>query len=61
MHYTSNQEPDELWINIESKWTVFPTDIQDFPDSENEMKDLTEDEEYNLVFKLRRDKVVEVK
>nr|WP_239589329.1 hypothetical protein [Metabacillus crassostreae] len=61
MHYTSNQDPDELWINIESKWTVFSTDIKDFPVTENQIEDLTEDEEYNLIFKLRRDKVVEVK
>jgi hypothetical protein len=61
MHYTPNQEPDDLWLNIETKWTVFPTEIKDFPNSEDEMEDLTEEEEYNLVFKLRRDKVVDVK
>ncbi|TXC92727.1 hypothetical protein FS935_00510 [Metabacillus litoralis] len=38
MHYTSNQDPDELWINIESKWTVFSTDIKDFPVSENQLR-----------------------
>ncbi|WP_420910340.1 hypothetical protein [Neobacillus muris] len=61
MHYESSQQPDDLWINIESKWTLFPTEIIDYPNSEDEMDDLTEDEQLNLVFKLRRDKVVDVK
>ncbi len=60
MHYTTKQ-PDDLWINIESKWTVFPSENIDYPNSEDDMEDLTEEEEYNLVFKLRRDKVVDIK
>ncbi|MBT2742613.1 hypothetical protein [Bacillus sp. ISL-77] len=61
MHYTTNQEPDDLWINIESKWTVLPNGMKNYPSSEDEMEELTEEEEYNLVFKLRRDKVVDIK
>lgn len=60
-YYPPEQEPEQLWINIESKWTVFPTEIIDYPNSEDEMDDLNEEEQLNLVFKLRRDKVVDVK
>lgn len=61
MHYDeSNNRPDDLWINIESRWNVFPSEIKDYPTSEDEMGDLTEDEEYNLVYKLRREKVVDI-
>jgi hypothetical protein len=60
MHFTTKQ-PDDLWINIESKWTVFPSEINDYPNSEDDIQDLNEEEEYNLVLKLRRDKVVDIK
>lgn len=60
MHYT-NKQPDELWVNIESKWTVFPSAINDYPNSEEEMDDLTEEDEYSLVIKLRRKKVIDIK
>jgi hypothetical protein len=62
MHYSnSNNQPDDLWINIESKWNVFPSEIKDYPNSEEEIEILTEEEGYNLVFKLRREKVVDIK
>ncbi|WP_423410303.1 hypothetical protein AABM38_10400 [Heyndrickxia sp. MSNUG] len=60
MHYTSKQ-PDELWVNIESKWTVFPSAINEFPNSEDEMDDSTEEEEYSLLIKLQREKVIDIK
>lgn len=61
MHYSTNQQPDELWINIESKWTVFSSEIKDQPNSEDEIEDLTEEEKFNLIFNLRRDKIVDIK
>jgi hypothetical protein len=65
MHYTgfnkSKNQPDELWINIESKWNVYSSEIKDYPNTEDEMSELTEDEEHNLIFKLRREKVVDIK
>jgi hypothetical protein len=60
LHYTYKQ-PDGLWVNIESKWTFFPSAINDYPNSEDEMEDLTEEDEYSLVFKLRREKVIDIK
>ncbi|WP_142292167.1 hypothetical protein [Bacillus sp. OV166] len=59
MHYT-NQQPEDLWINIETRWTVFPPGVKDYPNSEGELEELTEEEEYHLLFLLRRDKVVDV-
>lgn len=61
MHYTTNQEPDDLWINIETKWTIYSNEIKNHPNSGDEIEDFTEEEGYNLVFKLRRDKVVDIK
>ncbi|PEC47401.1 hypothetical protein COJ46_04900 [Bacillus sp. AFS077874] len=60
-YYNSNDQPRDLWLNIESKWNVFTSGNNDFPNSEDEMSELTEEEEYNLVFKLRREKVVDIK
>lgn len=60
MQYTDKQ-PGDLWVNIESKWTVFPSEFKDNPHSEDEMEDLTEEDEYSLVFKLRREKVIDIK
>lgn len=62
MNYNNSiNQPDDLWINIESKWNVFPSEIKDYPKSEDEMSDLSEEEQYNLVFKLRREKVINIK
>jgi hypothetical protein len=62
MNYNnSNNQPDDLWINIESKWNVFSSENNDYPNSEDEMSDLTEEEEFDLIFKLRREKVVDIK
>lgn len=64
MHYT-NKQPDVLLVNMESKWNVFPSSfllyLMIYPNSEDEMEDLTEDDEYSLVFKLRREKVIDIK
>lgn len=60
MHYT-NREPDDLWLNIESRWTVFPSEVKEYPDSEDDIQELTEEEQYNLIFNMRRDRVVDVK
>ncbi len=62
MNYNnSNNQPEDLWLNIESKWNVFSSGNNDYPNSEDEMSELTEEDEYNLVFKLRREKVVDIK
>ncbi|UKS28524.1 hypothetical protein LOZ80_06210 [Paenibacillus sp. HWE-109] len=45
----------------ESKWAVFPKGIKVFPVSEAEMVELSEEEEYQLIFELRREKVNAVK
>ncbi|RED52949.1 hypothetical protein DFP95_1285 [Cohnella lupini] len=59
-HY-GNHSPDQLWLNIESKWGVYPKNTYDFPNSENEMSELSEEHEYKLIFELRREKVANIK
>lgn len=59
-HY-SNKSPDSLWLNIESKWAVFPRGTEAFPTSEVEMNELSEEDEYKLVFELRREKVIAIR
>jgi len=59
-HYT-NRTPDVLWLNIESRWAVFPKGTEIFPNVEAEMDDLSEEEEYKLCFELRREKVTAVR
>jgi hypothetical protein len=56
-----NHSPDQLWLNIESRWAVFPKGTQLFPVSEAEMVELSEEEEYQLIFELRREKVIAVR
>jgi hypothetical protein len=50
-----------VWLNIESRWVVFPKDNRVFPTSEAEMVELSEEEEYKFIFELRRGKVAAVK
>ncbi|OCA92557.1 hypothetical protein [Pseudobacillus wudalianchiensis] len=60
MHYV-NREPDHLWINIETKWNVYSSDAVLFPGSEQEMGELTEEEQFKLLYSLRREQVVDIK
>lgn len=55
-HYT-NHSPDQLWLNIESRWAVFPKETRVFPNSQEEMIDLSEEEAYIFILRLRREKV----
>jgi hypothetical protein len=59
-HY-SNKTPDEIWLNIESKWAVFQNETTVFPTSETEMNELSEEDEYKFIFELRREKVTAIK
>ncbi|MED4907472.1 hypothetical protein P9761_29120 [Brevibacillus centrosporus] len=59
-HY-ANHSPDQLWLNIESRWAVFPKESQVFPTSEAEMIELSKEEENKLIFELRREKVTAVR
>jgi hypothetical protein len=58
-HYSA-RDPDELWLNIESRWTVFQSDYKELPKNEDEIPERTDEESYNLIVKLRRQKVVHV-
>ncbi|MFD2615687.1 hypothetical protein [Paenibacillus gansuensis] len=60
-HYYRDHFPDQLWLNIESRWGVLPKNTGYFPNSEDEMSELSEEDEYKLIFGLRREKIVNVK
>ncbi|MFS0824731.1 hypothetical protein [Bacillus sp. 1P02SD] len=58
VHY-SNHEPDLLWINIDTKkWFVFP--FNTIPNSEKELEELTEEKQYNLLYSIRREQVIDI-
>lgn len=59
-HYEDNS-PDQLWLNIESKWDLYPKHTNDFPDSDGEMRELSEEDQYKMIFELRREKVTNIK
>ncbi|MFC7373075.1 hypothetical protein ACFQPF_15650 [Fictibacillus iocasae] len=40
----SDHQPRDVWLNIESKWDVFPPGETSYPDSEDEMRPLTKEE-----------------
>lgn len=59
-HYDTHST-DRVWLNIESRWGIYDKNTYIFPNSEDEIKELSEEDEYKLIFELRRDKVVNVK
>ncbi|MES5893683.1 MULTISPECIES: hypothetical protein [Bacillus cereus group] len=50
----------QLYINIESKWFLFNNPPEKYPSNEDEFDDYSEEEEYNRIFKIRRQKVIDV-
>ncbi|MEE6452803.1 hypothetical protein RAH41_19750 [Gottfriedia acidiceleris] len=59
MHY-NDHEPDQVWLNIESKWSVYPRNTTLFPNSEEDIEDMTEDEQFKLLYELRREEVIDI-
>ncbi|MFC7373073.1 hypothetical protein ACFQPF_15640 [Fictibacillus iocasae] len=57
----SDHQPRDVWLNIESKWDIFPPGETHYPDSEDEMRALTKEEVSHIVFPLQREKVVDVR
>jgi len=60
-HYGRNSDEDFVFLNIESKWSIYPSDTVSFPGSEIAMMDMTEEEEYWNLYKIRRQKVTQIK
>ncbi|WP_429676168.1 hypothetical protein [Bacillus mexicanus] len=51
----------QLYLNIESKWCLFDNPPETYPSNEDQIEDYSEDEQYSRIFKVRRQKVVNVK
>lgn len=51
----------QLYLNIESKWCLFDSPPEKYPSNEDEIEDYSEDEEYSRIYKIRRQKVVDIK
>lgn len=60
-HYDRNGNEDFVYLNIESKWSVYPNDTVTFPKTESDIMDMTEEEEYWNVYKIRRQKVTQIR
>ncbi|MES5927269.1 hypothetical protein QCI77_14805 [Bacillus cereus group sp. MG9] len=50
----------QLYVNIESKWCLFHTPPEKYPSNEGEFDDYTEEEEYKIIFEMRRKKVTDI-
>jgi hypothetical protein len=51
----------QLYLNIESKWCLYKNLPPEFPSNEDEIEDYSEDEEYNMIYSIRRQKVKDIK
>lgn len=56
----SGEYGGQLYLNIESKWYLFNNPPEKYPSNEDEIEDYSEDEEYILIYKIRRQKVVDI-
>ncbi|KAA0745504.1 hypothetical protein DN389_13825 [Bacillus sp. AY3-1] len=50
----------QLYINIESKWHLFNKPQKRYPLNEDEFEGYSEEEEYERIFKIRRQKVTDI-
>ncbi|WP_040448647.1 hypothetical protein [Ktedonobacter racemifer] len=50
----------QLYLNIESKWCLFDNSPEKYPSNEDEIENYSEDEEYIRIYKIRRQKVVDI-
>ncbi|MEB9845404.1 hypothetical protein [Bacillus cereus] len=51
---------EQLYINIESKWCLFNKPQKRYPLNEDEFEDSSEEEEYERIFEIRRQKVTDI-
>ncbi|MCU0096218.1 hypothetical protein N7917_18905 [Bacillus sp. OR9] len=50
----------QLYINIESKWFLFNKSTKRYPLNEDDFEDYSEEEEYERIFEIRRQKVTDI-
>lgn len=51
----------QIYINLASKWMIFESMPERFPRNEDEMKELTQDEEISIICSLREKKIVDIR
>ncbi|MFZ7934152.1 hypothetical protein ACO1D2_28270 [Bacillus thuringiensis] len=51
----------QLYINIESKWCLFNKPQKRYPLNEDEFEVYSEEEEYERIFKIRRQKITDIR
>jgi hypothetical protein len=50
-----------IYLNIESKWKVYEHEPIIFPAKEEDIEEFSEQKEYEQIFKIRREKIVDIK
>ncbi|PEW51367.1 hypothetical protein COE01_16585 [Bacillus thuringiensis] len=64
IHFTNFHDSvdydEQLYINIESKWCLFNKPQKRYPINEDEFEDSSVEEEYERIFKIRRQKVTDI-
>ncbi|GAB6421707.1 hypothetical protein bcgnr5390_04620 [Bacillus luti] len=50
----------QLYISIESKWGLFNKSTKRYPLNEDDFEDYSEEEEYERIFEIRRQKVIDI-
>lgn len=51
----------QIYLNIESKWKVYESKPLVFPTKEEDIEEFSEEEEYKQIFKIRREKIIDIK
>ncbi|TYS86167.1 hypothetical protein [Rossellomorea aquimaris] len=60
-HYKNTDVEDaQLFLNIESKWCLLSSNVKQYPSKEDEIEDLSEEENYLQIIRMRRQVVVKV-
>lgn len=52
--------PGQVYLNLESKWTTFPSRPPRFPDSEDDLPDVSDDDQVRVLCRLRLRKIAAV-
>ncbi|MGH0676683.1 hypothetical protein ACQVPP_05595 [Bacillus luti] len=50
----------QLYVSIESKWCLFNKSTKRYPLNEDDFEDYSEEEEYERIFEIRRQKVIDI-
>ncbi|WP_340010900.1 hypothetical protein MHI32_22485 [Paenibacillus sp. FSL H7-0690] len=50
----------QLYLNIESKWTIFDSVPSQYPSNESQIADVSEEEKYSQIIKVRREKIIDI-